>query len=144
MRFVNLLDRILGSVENYQESVNETFDDNITAIDEIENVVDEVENIIDRNDIGSEIDAVANDLIKENPDFFTEKNIVRFDRTTILNQLVGICSIILAKRRNDPLAAAYAKNKKLGRTLKQRIMKKYSAPATNAARKLIKRRKFKI
>ena len=76
-------------------------------------------------------------------ELLTERNIVRLDRNSVFKQLVGLLSLVIARRRKDPQFRVYKKGSLIRRKAKQSINAKYSSRAIPLARKLIARRKFK-
>ena len=91
-----------------------------------------------------QFEAGLDKMIEEaDPELFTEKNIVRLDRNTVFNQLVGLFSMIIARRRKDPVFALYKKGSKIRTKAKQTIKAKYSSRAVPFARKYLKKRKFR-
>jgi hypothetical protein len=88
----------------------------------------------------SQLDAL---IEQADPELFTEKNIVRLDRQTVFNQLVGLFSLIIARRRKDPVFALYKKGSMIRRKAKQKIREKYASRAVAISRKYLKGRKFR-
>lgn len=78
------------------------------------------------------------------PDLMEERNIVRLDRNAVFNQLVGLFSLVLARRRRDPAFALYKKGSAIRRKAKTTIKQKYSSRAIPLARNYLKKRKFRV
>lgn len=84
------------------------------------------------------------DLMLEDADtmeLLTEKSIVRMDRKAVFNQLVGLFSLVIARRRKDPAFALYKKASAMRRKAKNVIKAKYSTRAIPVARNFLRRRK---
>lgn len=119
-------DQILDSQEKYFEDMDVNF----------ENWTPEMKEMFE-----AKLDAF---IEQADPELFTEKNIMRFDRNTVFNQLVGLFTLVIARRRKDPVFAVYKKGSLLRRKAKNKIREKYASRAVGIARKYLKRRKFRV
>jgi hypothetical protein len=67
----------------------------------------------------------------------TEHNIIKFDNETKLAQLVGICSLLIARRKGSPEYKVFKKASEVKNHMKLQIQKKEHAAATALARKYL-------
>ena len=83
-------------------------------------------------------------MLESEPELMEERNIVHFDRNTIFSQLVGLFSLVIARRRKDPAFALYKKGSAIRRKAKNTIRAKYSNRAVPIARSYLRKRKRKM
>lgn len=143
------LNAVLRGVDSALEEAEETIltenadDEMIESIDKYFEDLDMVLESMDDEEqlkFNEQIDQMLED---SEPELFQEKNIVRLDRNTVFNQLVGLFSLVIARRRKDPAFAIYAKGSALRRKGKTAIKKKYASRAVPIARKYLKKRKLR-
>ena len=91
------------------------------------------------------IERVDEMLESSEPELMEERNIVHFDRKTVFSQLVGLFSLVIARRRKDPAFALYKKGSAIRRKAKNTIRAKYANRAVPIARAYLRKtkRKFK-
>ena len=66
-----------------------------------------------------------------------ERNIIKFDNATKFAQLVGICGLIISRKKNTQDYNVFKKASQLKNTMKLRIQKNEHAAATSLARKYL-------
>ena len=87
------------------------------------------------------IEKIDSMLEDSEPELMEERNIVRLDRNAVFNQLVGLFSLVIARRRKDPAFALYKKGSAIRRKAKNKIKSKYSAKAVPIARQYLRKSK---
>lgn len=141
------LDTILENIDTVltvpEETVlNESEENEI--IDNIERYMEDVDIVMSKwspeqiAQFNENIDLMLED--SETMQLLTEKNIVRMDRKAVFNQLVGLFSLVIARRRKDPAFALYKKGSALRRKAKNVIKAKYSTKAIPVARSFLRKR----
>ena len=68
-----------------------------------------------------------------------ERNIIKFDNATKLAQLVGVCGLLIARRKDSAEYKVFKKASELKNHMKLQIQKKEHAAATTLAKKYLNR-----
>lgn len=148
-KLLESLDAVISGTDKALEEsedvvLNESFDEDLTeTIDKYFEDLDVTLSKWSDEDRQKFMEGIDQMLEDSEPELFEEKNIVRLDRNTVFNQLVGLFSLVIARRKKDPAFAIYAKGSALRRKGKQAIKKKYASRAVPLARKYLKNRRFK-
>lgn len=154
---MNLMDKLLEALdatiagadralEESEDTVLTESQENAEIVESIDKYFEDLDVVLDQwSDADREhfMESIDQMLEDSEPELFEEKNIVRLDRNTVFNQLVGLFSLVIARRRKDPAFAIYAKGSALRRKGKQAIKKKYASRAIPIARKYLRKRKLR-
>jgi len=70
-------------------------------------------------------------------EFLNERTIIKLDKSAKLAQLTSRVAIIIAKEKNDPDYKKLERANRIRRTLKAKLIDKYSAQAVARARKIL-------
>lgn len=144
------MDSIINTMDIAMENDNDTILTESQIDDQISESVDKYFEDIDmmfekwsdeqREQFMEHID----DMLENEPELMEERNIVRFDQKTVFSQLVGLFSLVIARRRKDPAFALYKKGSAIRRKAKNTIRAKYANRAVPIARSYLKRKKRKF
>lgn len=83
-------------------------------------------------------------MLENEPELMEERNIVHFDQKTVFSQLVGLFSLVIARRRKDPAFALYKKGSAIRRKAKNAIRAKYTNRAVPIARSYLRKKARKF
>lgn len=132
------------------ESYNPTEDDEDMNIDDIEigsktfgnddDLLDELNDVYTPILVTQELEGDIAEPVSEAcsaDNVLLERNIIKFDNATKFAQLVGVCGLLIARKKNSEEYKIFKKASQVKNTMKLRIQKKEHAAATALAKKYL-------
>lgn len=137
---------LISLMENYESSLSE--DDEIMDVkslalntpDDNDDLIDQLNKIYTPILITQELEnSVSEQIIEEcsNANVLLERNIIKFDTDTRFAQLVSVCALLIARKKNSEEYKVFKESAKTKKQMKLRIQKMEHAAATDLAKKYL-------